>query len=395
MQWLTWVARQLRVHTRDQHRFFVEELQPNWLSRRGVILSDALTVAVLMAISTLLTQFTLRAALPILYGQAGVQNYLSAYLQVGMPLASLWMVLVIWAFARRAPSNFVPIVLGLLSGIVFGVTIWIPYRGMPALALIGGTIAGVLAALLVRALIRTLGCSDKQIVCVKRRRWNWAKAASGLLVGAVFVLAISLISDVARAMFFEGMPFLPALEKALSFDTVVWWNWGLPGLLSISLFFLLALGLSWGEVDLRDEVDRPNQGIIDSGRIGVIVAAGGVVAGLLFGLAIGVPCYFGIGFKASTGHCVSGALNSLLSGLRFGLGMGAILGLIAGQILGGFAWLRHYLTRTLLYLNQRQIPWRIEQFLDYATKMNLLRRVGGGFEFIDQELQSYFEEASP
>jgi hypothetical protein len=138
-----------------------------------------------------------------------------------------------------------------------------------------------------------------------------------------------------------------------------------------------------------------NQGIIDSGRIGVIVAAGGVVAGLLFGLAIGVPCYFGIGFKASTGHCVSGALSSLLSGLRFGLGMGAILGLIAGQILGGFAWLRHYLTRTLLYLNQRQIPWRIEQFLAYATKMNLLRRVGGGFEFIDQELQSYFEEASP
>jgi hypothetical protein len=120
-----------------------------------------------------------------------------------------------------------------------------------------------------------------------------------------------------------------------------------------------------------------------------------VVAGLLFGLAIGVPCYFGIGFKASTGHCVSGALSSLLSGLRFGLGMGAILGLIAGQILGGFAWLRHYLTRTLLYLNQRQIPWRIEQFLAYATKMNLLRRVGGGFEFIDQELQSYFEEASP
>jgi hypothetical protein len=108
-----------------------------------------------------------------------------------------------------------------------------------------------------------------------------------------------------------------------------------------------------------------------------------------------VPCYFGIGFKASTGHCVSGALSSLFSGLRFGLGMGAILGLIAGQILGGFAWLRHYLTRTLLYLNQRQIPWRLEEFLAYATKMNLLRRVGGGFEFIDQELQSYFEEASP
>ena len=28
----------------------------------------------------------------------------------------------------------------------------------------------------------------------------------------------------------------------------------------------------------------------------------------------------------------------------------------------------------------------------YATKMHLLRRVGGGFEFIDQELQEYFEK---
>ena len=393
-QWLGWVARQLRLHTRDQHRFFVEELQPDWLSRGGLILSDALTFLVLISISYLLTQFTLRAALPILYGQEGVQNYLNAYLRIAMPLASLWMVVAIWAFARRSHGYFVPVVLGLLSGIVFGVTIWIPYRGMPALALIGGAIASVLAAALVRALIKTLGCSDKQIVCVKRRTWNWGKAAVGLTAGIVFVLAISLISDVARAMFFDGLRFLPALQKALSFDTVVWWNWGLPGLLSMSLFFLLALGMSWGEVELRDEVDRPNQGIIDSGRNGVIVAAGGLVAGLLFGLAIGVPCYFGIGFKASTGHCVSGALSSLFSGLRFGLGLGAILGLIAGQILGGFAWLRHYLTRSLLYFNHRQIPWRFEAFLAYATKLNLLRRVGGGYEFIDQDLQAYFERVA-
>jgi hypothetical protein len=61
--------------------------------------------------------------------------------------------------------------------------------------------------------------------------------------------------------------------------------------------------------------------------------------------------------------------------------------------LGGFAWIRHYLLRLLLYLDHRQIPWQFEKFLVYATKMHLLRRVGGGFEFIDQELQAYFERA--
>ena len=112
---------------------------------------------------------------------------------------------------------------------------------------------------------------------------------------------------------------------------------------------------------------------------------------MIFGLAIGLPCYFGIGFKASSGHCVSGEWSSLFSGLRFGLGIGAILGLISGMILGGLAWIRHYLARSLLYLDHMQIPWKLEDFLVYATKMNLLRRVGGGFEFIDQDLQAYFE----
>jgi hypothetical protein len=162
----------------------------------------------------------------------------------------------------------------------------------------------------------------------------------------------------------------------------------------MSLFFLLVLGLGWGRVVLRDEVDLPNQGIIDSSRNGITVAAGGVIAGLIFSLAIGLPCYLGVGFKASSGSCVNGELNSLFSGLEFGMGYGAILGLISGLILGGFAWMRHYLLRLLLYLDQQQIPWQFEDFLAYATKLHLLRRVGGGFEFIDQELQAYFERTA-
>jgi hypothetical protein len=55
------------------------------------------------------------------------------------------------------------------------------------------------------------------------------------------------------------------------------------------------------------------------------------------------------------------------------------------------AWIRHYLVRSLLYLDHQQIPWALEDFLAYTTKMGLLRRVGGGFEFIDQDLQVYFE----
>ena len=304
-KWLNWVARQLHVHTQDRHRFFVEELQPDWLSKGGyfVLWIDILG---LLAVAYLLTQSAFRAGLPVFYGQEGVQNYLGDYLRISAPLGALWIVLIVWVFSRRSSSYLAPIAMGLLSGIAFGTMIWIPYRDMPALALIGGGLTGVMVMVLVRFVIKILGFSDKQIACVKRRKWDWHKAGSGLVVGIVFVLIIGLVSDVTRAMFFEGMDLGPALQKAFSFDTVVWWNWGLPGVLSMSLFFLLVLGLGWGGVILRDEVDIPNQGIIDSGRTGITVAAGGVIAGLIFSLAIGLPCYFGAGFKASSGSCVSG-----------------------------------------------------------------------------------------
>jgi len=65
--------------------------------------------------------------------------------------------------------------------------------------------------------------------------------------------------------------------------------------------------------------------------------------------------------------------------------------LIFGLVFGGFAWLSHYLVRLLLLLDHEQVPGRLVKFLRFACKLNLLRRVGGGYEFMDQELQAYFE----
>jgi hypothetical protein len=389
-KWLRWVALQLHTHTQDRHRYFVEELQPDWLPGGWRMLSNGVTFLVLLAAAYLLTRFTFQAGLPILYGEEGVHDYLADYLSISIPLGALWIVSISWVFARRSRSVAGPVIMGLLSGIAFGSMIWVPYREAPGLALAGGALTAVIGMGLVRIVIQILGFSDKDIVCIKRKRWDWTKAGRGLVIGVVFVLVISLVSDVARAMFYEGMGFGPALQRAFSFDTVVWWNWGLPGLLSMSLFLLLVFGLGWGGVVLREEVDLPNQGILDSGANGITVAGGGVLAGLIFSLAIGLPCYLGIGFKTSSGSCAYGDLSALWSGLGFGLGYGAILGLIFGLILGGLAWLRHHLLRLLLAMDRRQIPWRFERFLAYAAGIHLLRRVGGGFEFIDQELQAYF-----
>jgi hypothetical protein len=107
-------------------------------------------------------------------------------------------------------------------------------------------------------------------------------------------------------------------------------------------------------------------------------------------MAIGIPCFFGWGWKASSGSCIPGDMTSLLSGLGVGLASGLLLGLVFGLIFGGFAWIQHYLVRLILHLDHKQIPWRFEKFLNYVCKLNLLRNVGGGYEFVDQDLQTHF-----
>jgi hypothetical protein len=239
--------------------------------------------------------------------------------------------------------------------------------------------------------IRILGYCHEQIVFVRRKRWDWSKAAWGIFTGFVFTLMVSMVSDIARSMFFENSGFWSALKLSVSFNTVVWWNWGLPGIFSMTVFFLIVLGLGWGEVILRDEVDAPNQGIKDSGRNAILVAAGGLAAVLIFSLGIGAPCYLGLGMNATNQSCSGGTPAALFSGLKLGLGYGILLALSFGLIFGGFAWLRHYLVRSYLYLQHQRIPWQLGKFLQYASKIRLLRQVGGGFEFIDQELQAHFD----
>ena len=54
-----------------------------------MILSTSLTFLVLLAAAYLITQFAFRAAVPVLYGQEGVQDYLVDYLDIspaGFPL---------------------------------------------------------------------------------------------------------------------------------------------------------------------------------------------------------------------------------------------------------------------------------------------------------------------
>lgn len=76
-------------------------------------------------------------------------------------------------------------------------------------------------------------------------------------------------------------------------------------------------------------------------------------------------------------------------GLISALGFGLIFGLIAFFWYGGQEVIRHYFLRFMLYRNG-YTPFRFTNFLDYATRLVFLQKVGGGYIFIHRLLLEHF-----
>jgi hypothetical protein len=79
----------------------------------------------------------------------------------------------------------------------------------------------------------------------------------------------------------------------------------------------------------------------------------------------------------------------LLVGLSLGLPAAVLMGSVIGLQRGGGAYLRHWVTRWLLIANG-VVPHSYVTFLEYARRLILLRRRGGGYEFVHRLLLEQF-----
>jgi hypothetical protein len=84
-----------------------------------------------------------------------------------------------------------------------------------------------------------------------------------------------------------------------------------------------------------------------------------------------------------------GGLAWLLHSPTYALLTTAITFIIAGGLIGGSNVIKHFLVRSLLWLNG-DIPWRLADFLDYTTSLIFMRKVGGSYIFLHQLLQKHF-----
>jgi hypothetical protein len=180
----------------------------------------------------------------------------------------------------------------------------------------------------IRSKNRTL---TNDIQCVESLRWSWVQARKGLVSGLIVGLIIGLLIGEVLGFVLAG--------------------------LTIGAFFG---GLRTGIIDTKPV---PNLGVKLSIR-NALVTGGGA------GLAIFVMFLPII------------AWNTVLF-------VALILGANAMLWYGGLDVIQHYILRFFLYW-KGHMPLHYANFLDYATRLVFLQKVGGGYIFIHRLLLEHF-----
>ena len=240
---------------------------------------------------------------------------------------------------------------------------------------------------LVFGLIVGLVAYQSTISPTERLHWSLAGVlrrlprllGAGLLGGALFALVFGLIYI--------------ALVGHLGVEVLI--TILIAGPLGFGILGALVTGLVFGPVSgLQPQLNvtpaAPGKGMQTSKRNALV---GGLVGGLLGALAGGLlgGLIGGPIAELVRGHA-SGQQNvALVLGLDNGLDFALVFGLTAWLRRGGGAVLRHHALRRLLVRNGFA-PNNYVAFLDYVSGLILMRRRGGGYEFMHRLLLEYFAQ---
>lgn len=339
--WLSWLARTMREH--DQSVFYPDQMQPSWLPGR---------------------------------------------------------------FHRWLVTTGVTVAVGLASGLLVGINWgadWGLSMGPTMFALIGVTVG------LQVGLCHGIVAHESRIVPAERLCWSWSALGRGmrrwlgigLAVGLACGFAFGLVLGVALSI----RPDVLTGPRSAGAEAVVG-TASLPrlivtGLLSglvngagLGLTLALTFGLLTG-LDPRSGVVvlGPGQSVEASRRNAI---AGGIVGGCIFGLAWTLAYGWGTSVTGALVHHAARALG--LAGVYWPIAapndvvVAALFGaMIAGLQRGGGAYLRH---RALMHFLVRDgsAPSDYVGFLEHAARLGLLRRRGGGYEFVHHLVREHFAE---
>lgn len=206
----------------------------------------------------------------------------------------------------------------------------------------------------------------RQIETVPYLRWSWQKVKSNLYFGFTVTLGMGIFWGVYWVLFnkFSNDNFWLYPRNILISTLISSIIFGLIG----GLLFQPAV-----ETDLLLPLKQqtPNQGIWLAAKYSSILS-------LTFGL-----------FTGLIGGMISSLNNTLNIGLAGGILYGVPGALVFGLIGCSDAVIKHVLLRLILRL-KGNVPWNYARFLDYATTLIFLRKVGGGYIFVHRLVMEHF-----
>lgn len=281
----------------------------------------------------------------------------------------------------------------LTAVLLTGMTIWISTLSLSSAATYGIGLGG--------AAVVAVSTYGKQIIPTDQIRWSW-RSLGRRLRGAVFWGVAAGVLLAVGIVLFEVIQYEYGWIDVLSVLPTVF-VYGILFGLAGSIVLLLAGGLDTQLVVART---APGGEIAVSGQNAVISALLTGVLGLGVGSLAGVA-YTALGALGWFGFSPPGSLPDIAwNALRGALGaaasnweslwlvVGTVAMLVVGMRSGGAAYVRHH---TLLAVLARSgaIDSDCRAFLDHVARLVLLRRRGGGFEFVHGLLQEYFAGLGP
>jgi DNA polymerase III delta prime subunit len=356
-RWLGWLARQLSFH--NQTIFHIEQLQPSWLpSRRlrwlymfisGLFtgLFGGVVILLLMQLLRHTTPFfpestsaNLETALPVTLEWAEILVIFTG--NVILALLTTFIMIIYFEHRRRVGTETIldvrqrqqqVAVVGLVTGLLslavvawFEIVLW---------AIVWGLAEAVLFMTIARGIY---GWSYRyEIRTVEGLTWSWSGAVRLALLG----LFLTVLSEL--------------IERSLGGGSTVFRT-----LLTFVLATLLLGGLQRRRLNT---LNYPYQGIW-------LTVRSAITAGSMVGLLLGAVNWY-----------LRDAITGLLTGL--------LVALLFVSLFGGGNVVQHFLVRFLLWRNNC-IPRGYARFLDHATSLIFVRKVGGGYIFVHSLLQGYF-----
>lgn len=318
----------------------VEQLQPDWLPKPSRWKYVALVSFYLFLFMSLFIGLPSGAAIGY---EWAVTRSLSEGMYYGFicALATAFFSggIIAGGFALSKTWGF-GVAAGLTLGATRGLITWLsPDEGGWSVGLRVGLISSLMGGIVLAPLMGLRGHARDEIRPLESQKWEWYRAVWGVVaavgVGGVFWAAFGT----ARGLGF-GLALMPVLT------------------------------LAFGNLGAHFEVKTyPNQGIRQSAATAARIA--------LFSGSTGMIC-FGASYWVALGR-KEGIINIILGMTLAACSLG----------FGAMPWLQHLgLCRVLA--SHRIAPRKIVHFLEAASDLHLLRRVGGGYMFPHDYLRKYF-----